>query len=74
MLELTRLALRSFSDSIDPASAEVEHADEEMADLDEFEAVPGAEYETAPAISGPWSADHFPRAPSDTEVESDELY
>jgi hypothetical protein len=66
------LTLQIFPEPAESPAADIEVADDEMAILDEFELSSSVGSESAPEISGPWTADHFPRAPSDTESESDD--
>ena len=72
LIRLTELALKSLPAPADPSEGD---ADAEPGTSDEE----GLEYideddspRVAPAIPGPWTADHFPRAPSDTQSESDD--
>jgi hypothetical protein len=74
MLDLADLVLQSFPEPAESPVADIELADDEMAILDEFELESSEGHDSTHGISGPWTADHFPRAPSDTEPESDEEY
>ena len=86
ILELAALALTSLPTSAEPPAGDGQDADADAdADTDtdtdtnhETSDEEGLEYidehdpPVASVIPGPWTASHFPRAPSDTQSESDD--
>jgi hypothetical protein len=74
MLELARLALPFITETDadnDPAS-DIEDADDETETSDEIESAWTEDYDSAPVVPGPWTAEHFPRVSSDIDSETDD--
>jgi hypothetical protein len=74
MLELACLALPFIAEpdtDNDPAS-DIEDADDKTETSDEIESDGTKDYDSAPLVPGPWTADHFPSVSSDIDSETDD--